>query len=305
MFEDNRLGTIKSDQDCRWQWLGRMKQKDGGFTVCEGGEKDIRGAYCSMTMIALLNLPLELPEDSPARITGNETFLTGLPEWISRCQTFEGGIAGMHDSEAHGAYAFCALACLCIIGPPDIMIPKYLDVPALVHHLSSLQHAPEAGFAGRTNKLADGCYSHWVGGCWSLLAAALGLVTTDLWSREGLVRFILSCCQGPKGGLRDKPSKNPDAYHTNYCLAGLSAAQYVAKYNEPEGATAEDREQELEDEKAGIVALSAPFRWTIVGTSSDVWTKDVLVKPVHPVFVIPANKAQECRKYFEENFGFQ
>jgi protein farnesyltransferase subunit beta len=26
----------------RWQWLGRLKQADGGFRVCEGGEEDVR-----------------------------------------------------------------------------------------------------------------------------------------------------------------------------------------------------------------------------------------------------------------------
>ncbi len=28
-----------------------------------------------------------------------------------------------------------------------------------------------------------------------------------------------------KGGLRDKPGKAPDYYHTCYCLSGLSSAQ--------------------------------------------------------------------------------
>jgi len=32
--------------------------------------------------------------------------------------------------------------------------------------------------------------------------------------------------QGPNGGLRDKPGKPPDYYHTCYCLSGLSAAQH-------------------------------------------------------------------------------
>jgi protein farnesyltransferase subunit beta len=101
-----------------------MKQKDGGFTVCEGGEEDIRGAYCAATILSLLNLPLELPPDSPARVKGDETFLTGLGEWISRTQSFEGGIAGSPTNEGHGAYAFCALACLSLIGPPAETIPK-------------------------------------------------------------------------------------------------------------------------------------------------------------------------------------
>ena len=39
-------------------------------------------------------------------------------------QTFEGGISGAPDTEAHGAYAFCALACLSILGPPHDYIPK-------------------------------------------------------------------------------------------------------------------------------------------------------------------------------------
>jgi len=47
------------------------------------------GAYCAMVIISLLNLPLELPEESPARISSGEasvTLLTNLPEWIARCR---------------------------------------------------------------------------------------------------------------------------------------------------------------------------------------------------------------------------
>jgi len=213
-----------TDRRAMWHWLGRMKQLNGGFTMCEGGEQDVRGAYCAMVIVSLLNLPLELPPDSPARVKGDETFLTGLAEWVSRCQTYEGGIGAAPGNEAHGAYAFCALACLCVIGKPHETVNKYLNVPAFLQWLSSRQYAPEGGFAGRTNKLVDGCYSHWVGGCWALLEAALsaparplnGLQSEEtsgsalagyLWSREGLVRYILGCCQGKRGGLRDKPSK--------------------------------------------------------------------------------------------------
>ena len=77
-----------------------------------------------MVMISLLALPLELPPDAPARRAGLETFVDELPEYFSRCQTFEGGISGAPQTEAHGAYAFCALAGLSILGPPQEMIPK-------------------------------------------------------------------------------------------------------------------------------------------------------------------------------------
>jgi protein farnesyltransferase subunit beta len=41
-----------------------------------------------------------------------------------------------------------------------------------------------------------------------------------------LQEYVLLCCQSPAGGLRDKPSKGRDFYHTCYCLSGLSSAQH-------------------------------------------------------------------------------
>src|SRR3954467_1583254 len=85
---------------------------------------------------------------------------------------------------------------------------RYLDVPGFISWLSARQYAPEGGFSGRTNKLVDGCYSHWIGGCWPLLEACLegptqhsGEVSSsvqspvNLYSRDGLIRYILCCCQ--------------------------------------------------------------------------------------------------------------
>lgn len=96
-------------------------------------------------------------------------------------------------------------------------VSRYMDIPLLLSWLSARQYAPEGGFSGRTNKLVDGCYSHWVGGCWPLLQAALNGTQSlsqpvqpsvgSLYSREGLTRYILACCQSKRGGLRDKPGK--------------------------------------------------------------------------------------------------
>ena len=96
-------------------------------------------------------------------------------------------------------------------------LERHLDVPRLASWLCERQHAPEGGLAGRTNKVVDGCYSHWIGGCWSLVEAAIAETKDSsdgtysggpsLFNRDGLMRYILCCCQGEKGGLRDKPSK--------------------------------------------------------------------------------------------------
>merc|ERR1712161_19942 len=39
---------------------------------------------------------------------------------------------------------------------------------------------------------------------------------------NALRSYVLCCCQDPKGGLRDKPTKARDFYHTCYCLSGLA-----------------------------------------------------------------------------------
>lgn len=261
-----------------------------------------RGAYCCMTIHTLLNLPLDLPPKSPARVKGDETFVTNLGEWFGSCQTYEGGMGGAPDNEAHGAYAFCSLACLCLLDAPHISIPKYLDVPRLVSWMSSRQSAPEGSFAGRTNKLVDACYSHWVGGCWALIEAGLSGPNRPppcLWSREGLVRYTLCCSQQKKGGLRDKPSTRPDGYHTCYSLAGLSAAQnhYVYEENRQNG--------------TGEIAtgLTAAFNWRAYRASEEerrAWAFDEedLVGFVHPVFVLPPDVVDRTRAQFKDKVGF-
>jgi protein farnesyltransferase subunit beta len=257
-----------------------------------------------MTAITLLNLPLELPPDAPARKAGLTSFTDKLGEWVGRCQTYEGGIAGAPSNEAHGAYAFCALACLSILDAPHISIPKYLNVDTLLSWLTGIQTSPEGGFAGRANKLVDACYSHWVGGCWALIQAALAGSkhvgkTTDLWSREGLIRYLLCCGQQPgkRGGMRDKPSTRPDAYHTCYSLAGLSAAQNHYFY---------DVNGETKDEVTG--RLVSAFQWTAqpaTAAERKAWAFDEVdaVRPVHPVFVLPMEVVERTRVQFQQG-GF-
>ncbi|KAL4788267.1 terpenoid cyclases/protein prenyltransferase alpha-alpha toroid [Aspergillus varians] len=293
------------DRQAMWEWLGNLKQPDGGITVFEGGEEDVRGAYCAMVVISLLNLPLTLPPKAKAREYGLQTFTDGLSEYLSRCQTFEGGISGSPGSEAHGAYAFCALACLCILGQPEMTIPGCMDVPSLLSWLSARQYAPEGGFSGRTNKLADGCYSHWVGSCWPLIQSALDgaqeaassqrSAVGNLYSREGLTRYILGCCQSKNGGLRDKPGKHPDSYHTCYTLTGLSSIQYYHFHTNSSA---------ISDER-----FSSAFSWKCrvardsddQGSDANVFDENDRLKAFHPLYVIPHKAAESIRLWCEQN----
>jgi protein farnesyltransferase subunit beta len=280
-----------------WHFIGRMKQTNGGFTMCEGGEEDIRGAFCALVIISLLNLPLELPQDAPTRKHGLTTFTDGLGEWVSQCQSWDGGISAAPGNEAHGAYAFCGLGCLSILGLPEETLPKYLNIPLLTHWLSSRQCSPEGGYNGRTNKLVDGCYSHWVGGCWALVEAAIPSKSpaTQIWNRTALARYILAACQEKRGGLKDKPGKHADAYHTCYNLAGLSAAQHKYVYDKSV------------NKDIGSSNLGAPYHWKTESQSEDkvvVWDSEDVIRAVHPVFIIPYRSVYECRRHFESKEGF-
>lgn len=51
-----------------------------------------------------------------------------------------------------------------------------------------------------------------------------------LYNVHALQLWLLKCCQASKGGMRDKPGKPPDYYHTCYCLSGLSSSQHVGGF---------------------------------------------------------------------------
>ncbi|KAI0477709.1 terpenoid cyclases/Protein prenyltransferase [Xylariaceae sp. FL0804] len=293
------------DRRAMWKWLCALKQPDGGFQMSLGGEVDVRGAYCAAVVVSLLNLPLELPPDCPARTAGCPDLFAGLADYVRRCQTFEGGISGKPEGEAHGAYAFCALGCLAILDAPHRIFPRYLDIPRLISWLSSRQYAPEGGFSGRTNKLVDGCYSHWVGGCWPLIEASMhdpedpGRKETsyttsvhDLYSREGLIRYILSCGQddSKRGGMRDKPSRPSDAYHTCYVLSGLSSAQHATRSLSPVGGE-------------GMTAHSS-YDVSPHVDGQQVFDEEDRVRTLDPVYVIPEERRKEIMSFFVSKPGF-
>lgn len=104
----------------------------------------------------------------------------------------------------------------------------------LLEWLVNRQLVEEGGFNGRINKLVDSCYSFWQGACFELADIALkgkGNVNGEyLFNQEALQGYALFQCQEPTGGLKDKPMKGPDYYHTMYCSAGLSIAQYQSDY---------------------------------------------------------------------------
>jgi protein farnesyltransferase subunit beta len=94
--------------------------------------------------------------------------------------------------------------------------------------LTQRQLQIEGGFNGRINKLVDCCYNFWQGATFELLdicaEGKMNLQGEWLYNQHALQAYTTFCCQPAKGGLRDKPTKGPDPYHTMYGMAGNSVA---------------------------------------------------------------------------------
>jgi protein farnesyltransferase subunit beta len=193
-------------------FLKRVKDPSGGFRVSATGELDSRGTYMAVSAASLCGVLV--PE-----------LVRGTAEFLASCQTYEGGFGGEPGNEAHGGYTFASVAALLLLQRSSL-----IDVRMLRHWAASRQMPLEGGFQGRTNKLVDGCYSFWVGAIFSLLdlvAAEKGdaPARAPVLDALQLHKYVLVCCQQPSGGLKDKPEKRPDLFHTCYCLSGLAVAQ--------------------------------------------------------------------------------
>ncbi|XP_070577391.1 protein farnesyltransferase subunit beta-like [Ptychodera flava] len=215
------LGTQEAydviDRPKLQKFLMKMKTPEGAFMMHEGGEVDIRGAYCAAVAAQLTNVAT--PE-----------MFDGTAEWMVSCQTYEGGFSGLPGMEAHGGYSFCGFSALVILGHD-----RLCDIKSLLRWTVNRQMRFEGGFQGRTNKLVDGCYSFWQAGVLPLIHRVLSVqgdhaLSAENWmfDHAALQEYVLLCCQYFAGGLIDKPGKSRDHYHTCYTLSGLSVAQHFA-----------------------------------------------------------------------------
>lgn len=195
-----------------------------------------------------------------------------------------------------------------------------INVESILRWSTLRQMQSEGGFQGRTNKLVDSCYSFWQGSIPAVLlmgtsgrvgvqrVEAAAVRVTEEVEEEGeevegeeveereekqddgrlmmdqrrLQEYILGCCQQTNGGLRDKPGKSRDNYHTCYSLSGLSVAQQFGGGGGAKKEGEEEDDDEDDDEKKSVV----------VGSLSN------LLEPTHPVYNVHREKVKRALEYF-------
>eukprot|EP01084_Bolivina_argentea_P254975 428760_1 len=217
-----------------YDFILRQHQSDGSFSVQDGGEIDIRAAYCGLACASILNII-------------DEILCLNTLLWLSKCQTYQGGFAQEPNDEAHGGYAYCGTACYLIIQthfPHLINNKNKINLEKLIRWQTFKQMQYSGGFQGRTHKLVDACYSFWVGAVFPIIYRLKQINNevnhndndekkndndndndNSLFNTLQLQKYILICCQHIQGGISDKPPKPSDYYHTCYGLSGLSIAQ--------------------------------------------------------------------------------
>ena len=94
------------------------------------------------------------------------------------------------------------------------------------------------------------------------LFSSMAFSLTDRFNRTvALQEYILLLAQHPRGGLRDKPPKNADYYHTANNLSGISSAQHRLVQTEAQKKSVREdwvpREGKAEEERKREVFVNA------------------------------------------------
>jgi len=233
------------------------------FRMQHDGEIDVRASYCLLAPCYLLGL---LDTNNDNNIDNNNPLQRpSISRHIASCQTFEGGFGAEPSNEAHGGYTFCALAALRILGSVSAIDVGALSgwlarrqmgfEGGFQGRTNKLVDGCYSFWQGGAVAVLDGWYGDNIvddgddeeeGDSTTASMTEGGSddasKTTTTTSKEKkksssttelsydeimLQRYILLCAQDVNGGLRDKPSKPKDFYHSCYNLSGLSVAQHA------------------------------------------------------------------------------
>lgn len=362
----------------RAQTVTRATSWPGSFTVQDSGESDVRGTYCSVAVAFMCGiLTADLADGVSAFLLRTQTVEGGL-----------GGEPGNEAHGGYTYCALAALRILELAGREAlaadveaqqqqgaapargqgqsqgrtlsayerrvwtecVQAPSRLQYNSLCSWLSQRQLALEGGFAGRTNKLVDACYSFWQAACFHMVpgstitkpsywhgrhadgsaagsdsSAVASAAVGSLFDRRALQVYLLRCGQDTTGGgIRDKPGKSRDYYHTCYGLQGMSVAQHdytgaassVPTVVQPDSASVRGRQADPASSASGSASATGAgarertanvFGTAIQGIpdegqadeeASSRGRADNTLLPVHPLFGLCWDRYEAARAHF-------
>ena len=245
-------------------YVAECQTHEGGVAGEPGAEAHGGYAYCGIATLALCNM-IEKKKTSEHRIGMD---LDAFEEWLVNRQCgVEGGFNGRTNKLCDGCYSFwigASFPLLDLVRGGE-QSRRLLFEERTLEDLTSAQNAGDteltnmAGEEDRMDDAGDVRNAPTGDDGESLLLGILRDTAAEMcclkeennvsieindnanFQKEPLARmrlsfnaralqgWILGCCQSEKGGLRDKPGKSADFFHTCYCLSGLSVAQWYGE----------------------------------------------------------------------------
>jgi len=281
-----------------YQWILTLKDpQSGGFRMHEDGEIDVRASYTVLSIAKLLNmLTPELIEGTADYILrcqsfeggfggepGNEAHggysfcafaalyilgkvdqcdVIGFEKWLAFRQVkIEGGFQGRINKLVDGCYSFWQAGAGALVDyfwhgidllDTSQFLQNFMDVKG-----KNQKPSAEGSLDEQFDEIVESSNIRTVIQCHDYS----GQMFVNQYT---LQKYILVCCQNHDGGLRDKPGKPRDFYHSCYCLSGLSVSQHTLSSKSP----------------------------IVLGNLNN------LVRSTHPVFNIRWEKAHQALMYF-------
>ena len=211
MLQDGRAGNATSmfNEGTMVRYIQSCQSYEGGFS--EGPYREAHSGlnYCAVGALSFLSTLSSQGHDSASSRTLQETYgkvidLEACIKWMLLRQTTYIEDDPDDDSE------------------DDKQIPIKHAIPSqpkVKQDHSSSTTPPETlnvGFNGRTNKIADTCYSFWNLGALAILGKQ------DLIDQEHLRHYLLTKVQHPIGGFGKAVGDPPDILHAYLGLATIS-----------------------------------------------------------------------------------
>ncbi|KAK8278411.1 hypothetical protein V6Z11_D09G033900 [Gossypium hirsutum] len=249
---------------------------EGGISGEPGSEAHGGYTFCGLATMILINEVDRLD-------------LSSLTDWVVFRQGVEGGFQGRTNKLVDGCYSFWQGGIFALL--KRLNSTKRVKPIPLGDGEGSGEESPQttassdaAGEEGLNEDLSLGG-SHSEIGDQHNTSSQVNVIDIDhnhskghanvepLFNSLALQQYILLCSQELNGGLRDKPGKSRDHYHTCYCLSGLSVCQ----------------RSWLEDED------SPPLPRAVLGPYSN------LLEPIHPLYNVVLDRYWGAHEFFTKS----
>jgi len=233
-------------------YIASCQTYEGGIAGEPYAEAHGGYTYCGLAAMVLLNEVEKLD-------------LPSLIGWVAFRQGVECGFQGRTNKLVDGCYSFWQGAAIALAQKLMTVVDEQ-SKPSYSSKLPSVDDACGTSSSALASEKSSSVDYAKFGFDFVKQSNQIG----PLFHNIALQQYILLCAQVLEGGLRDKPGKNRDHYHSCYCLSGLSVSQHSAM-------TGSD---------------SCPLPQHMLGPYSN------LLEPIHPLYNVVLDKYDDAHEFF-------